>query len=282
MQYKSNIRMLTLNSQGKTLQSTKPLIMGILNVTPDSFYQKSRVMAVSEATDLAGNMIQNGATILDIGGQSTRPGAVAISANEELDRIGTLIEVIVQQFPDSFISVDTYHSDVAKQVVKLGAHIINDISGGQYDRNMFNTIAALDVPYVVMHVNEKKEQMHTVNSTLSILPVVHDFFTKTCAAANDAGIHQLLLDPGFGFSKAPEQNFELISNLSLFNSFQKPLLLGVSRKSTIYKTLGITAAEALNGTTVLHTAAIMNGASILRVHDVKEASEVITLCSYLQ
>lgn len=274
--------MLTLNSQGKTLQSTKPLIMGILNVTPDSFYQKSRVMAVSEATDLAGNMIQDGATILDIGGQSTRPGAVAISANQEIDRIGTLIEVIVQQFPDSFISVDTYHSEVAKQVVKLGAHIINDISGGQYDRNMFNTIAALDVPYVVMHVNEKKEQMHTVNSTLSILPVVHDFFTKTCAAANDAGIHQLLLDPGFGFSKTPEQNFELISHLSLFNSFQKPLLLGVSRKSTIYKTLGITAAEALNGTTVLHTAAIMNGASILRVHDVKEASEVITLCSYLQ
>lgn len=274
--------MLTLNSQGKTLQSTKPLIMGILNVTPDSFYQKSRVMAVSEATDLAGNMIQDGATILDIGGQSARPGAVAISANEEIDRIGILIEVIVQQFPDSFISVDTYHSEVAKQVVKLGAHIINDISGGQYDRNMFNTIATLDVPYVVMHVNEKKEQMHTVNSTLSILPVVHDFFKRTCAAANDAGIHQLLLDPGFGFSKTPEQNFELISNLSLFNSFQKPLLLGISRKSTIYKTLGITAAEALNGTTVLHTAAIMNGASILRVHDVKEASEVITLCSYLQ
>ena len=274
--------MLTLNSQGKTLHSTKPLIMGILNVTPDSFYQKSRVMAVSEVIDLAGKMLHEGASILDIGGQSTRPGAEAISANEELDRIGTVIEAVVQHFGDAFISVDTYHSEVAKEVVKLGAHIINDISGGQYDANMFNTIASLNVPYVVMHVNENKDQMHNVNASTSILPVVHDFFTKTIAATKECGIQQLIIDPGFGFSKTPEQNFELISNLSSFTSFQKPILIGVSRKSTIYKTLGITAAEALNGTTVLHTAAILNGASILRVHDVKEANEVVTLCSYLQ
>ncbi len=274
--------MLTLNSQGKTLHSSKPLIMGILNVTPDSFYQKSRVMAVSEATDIAGKMLDEGASILDIGGQSTRPGASAISAHEELDRIGAVIEAVVQLFPDTFISVDTYHSEVAKQVVKLGAHIINDISGGQYDDAMFSTIAALDVPYIVMHVNENKDQMHAVHHSASIIPIVQDYFTSTCAAAKDAGIHQLLLDPGFGFSKTPEQNFELISNLSSLTSFQKPLLIGVSRKSTIYKTLGITAAEALNGSTVLHTAAILNGASILRVHDVKEAKEVVTLCSYLQ
>jgi dihydropteroate synthase len=274
--------MLTLNSQGKTLHSTKPLIMGILNVTPDSFYQKSRVMAVSEATDVAGKMLLDGASILDIGGQSTRPGAEAISANEELDRIGAVIEAVVQLFPDTFISVDTYHSEVAKQVVKLGAHIINDISGGQYDNHMFTTIAALNVPYIVMHVNKNKDQMHDVNNSASIIPVVQDFFTKTCAAAKDAGIHQLLLDPGFGFSKTPEQNFELISNLASLTSFQKPLLIGVSRKSTIYKTLGVTAADALNGSTVLHTAAILNGASVLRVHDVKEANEVISLCSYLQ
>jgi len=274
--------MLTLNSQGKTLHSSKPLIMGILNVTPDSFYQKSRVMAVSEATDIAGKMLDDGASILDIGGQSTRPGASAISAYEELDRIGAVIEAVVQLFPDTFISVDTYHSEVAKQVVKLGAHIINDISGGQYDAAMFSTIAALDVPYIVMHVNENKDQMHHVKNEASIMPVLHDFFTSTCATATDAGIHQLLLDPGFGFSKTPEQNFELISNLSSLTSFQKPILIGVSRKSTIYKTLGITAAEALNGSTVLHTAAILNGASILRVHDVKEAKEVVTLCSYLQ
>ena len=274
--------MLTLNSQGKTLHSTKPLIMGILNVTPDSFYQKSRVMAASEVIDLTGKMLQEGASILDIGGQSTRPGAEAISANEELDRIGTVIEAVVQHFGDAYISVDTYHSEVAKEVVKLGAHIINDISGGQYDANMFNTIASLNVPYVVMHVNENKDQMHNVNASTSILPVVHDFFTKTIAATKECGIQQLIIDPGFGFSKTPEQNFELISNLSSFASFQKPILIGVSRKSTIYKTLGITAAEALNGTTVLHTAAILNGASILRVHDVKEANEVVTLCSYLQ
>jgi len=274
--------MLTLNSQGKTLHSSKPLIMGILNVTPDSFYQKSRVMAVSEATDIAGKMLDEGASILDIGGQSTRPGASAISAYEELDRIGAVIEAVVQLFPDTFISVDTYHSEVAKQVFKLGAHIINDISGGQYDAAMFSTIAALDVPYIVMHVNENKDQMHHVKNEASIMPVLHDFFTSTCVAAKDAGIHQLLLDPGFGFSKTPEQNFELISNLSSMTSFQKPILIGVSRKSTIYKTLGITAAEALNGSTVLHTAAILNGASILRVHDVKEAKEVVTLCSYLQ
>jgi dihydropteroate synthase len=256
--------------------------MGILNVTPDSFYQKSRVMAVSEATDIAGKMLLDGASIIDIGGQSTRPGATVISANEELDRISAVIESVVHQFPDTFISVDTYHSEVAKQVVKIGAHIINDISGGQYDANMFTTIAALNVPYIVMHVNENKDQMHTVNASTNIIPVVQDFFTKTCAAAKDAGIHQLLLDPGFGFSKTPEQNFELISNLSSLTSFQKPILIGVSRKSSIYKTLGITAAEALNGSTVLHTAAILNGASILRVHDIKEAKEVITLCSYLQ
>jgi len=274
--------MLTLNSQGKTLSSSKPLIMGILNVTPDSFYQKSRVTAVSEAIDLTGNMLSDGASIIDIGGQSTRPGAQAIAAHEEMDRIGGVIEALVKTFPAAFISVDTYHCEVAKQVVGLGAHIINDISGGQYDANMFKTIAALNVPYVVMHVNENRDQMHTVNNEASILPVVHDFFTATCNAAKEVVIHQLILDPGFGFSKTPAQNFELISNLSAFACFQKPLLIGVSRKSTIYKTLGITAAEALNGSTVLHTAAILNGASILRVHDVKEANEVVTLCSYLQ
>ena len=274
--------MLTLNSQGKTLNSTKPLIMGILNITPDSFYQKSRVTAVSEAIDLAGNMLADGASIIDIGGQSTRPGAIAISANEELDRIGSIIEAVVKQFPDLFISVDTYFSEVAKQVVKAGAHIINDISGGQYDANMFKTIAALNVPYVVMHVNDNKDEMHTVKNEASIMPVLHSFFTTTCATAKEAGIHQLILDPGFGFSKSPTQNFELISNLSTLTAYQKPLLIGVSRKSTIYKTLGITAVEALNGTTVLHTAALLHGASILRVHDVKEANEVVTLCSYLQ
>lgn len=274
--------MLTLNSQGKTLSSSKPLIMGILNVTPDSFYQKSRVTAVSEALDLTGKMLEEGATIIDIGGQSTRPGAVAIEASEELDRIAGVLEGIVKAFPDVFISVDTYFSEVAKEVVKAGAHIINDISGGQYDPAMFTTIAALNVPYVVMHVNENKEHMHLVKNEASIMPVLQNFFTKTCAAAKDAGIDQMILDPGFGFSKTPQQNFEIISNLSAFASFQKPLLIGVSRKSTIYKTLGITTAEALNGTTVLHTAAILNGASILRVHDVKEANEVVTLCSYLQ
>ena len=274
--------MLTLNSQGKTLSSSKPLIMGILNVTPDSFYQKSRVTAVSEAIDRVGKMQVEGASIIDIGGQSTRPGANAISANEELDRIGTVIEAVLKQFPDLFISVDTYFSEVAKQVVKAGTHIINDISGGQYDANMFKSIAALNVPYVVMHVNDFKDEMHTVKNETSIMPVLHDFFTTTCDKANEAGIHQLILDPGFGFSKSPTQNFELISNLSTLTTFQKPILIGVSRKSTIYKTLGITAADALNGTTVLHTAALLHGASILRVHDVKEANEVVTLCNYLQ
>jgi dihydropteroate synthase len=274
--------MLTLNSQGKTLSSSKPLIMGILNVTPDSFYQKSRVTAVSEALDLTGKMLEEGATIIDIGGQSTRPGAEAIDANEELDRIAGVLEGVVKAFPAVFISVDTYFSEVAKEVVKAGAHIINDISGGQYDPAMFATIAALDVPYVVMHVNENKDEMHIIKTEASILPVVQNFFTNTIAASHNAGIQQLILDPGFGFSKTPVQNFELISHLSSLTSFQKPILIGVSRKSTIYKTLGITAAEALNGTTVLHTAALLHGASILRVHDVKEANEVVTLCSYLQ
>ena len=258
--------MLTLNSQGKTLESSKPLIMGILNVTPDSFYKSSRVTAVTEAIDLAGKMQVDGAS----------------SANEELDRIGAVIEAVLKHFPNLFISVDTYHSEVAKQVVGLGAHIINDISGGQYDVNMFKTIAALNVPYVVMHVNESIDEMHTVKNETSIMPMLHDFFTTTCTRAHEAGIQQLILDPGFGFSKSPAQNFELISNLSELATYQKPILIGVSRKSTIYKTLGITTKEALNGTTVLHTAALLQGATILRVHDVKEAKEVVTLCSYLQ
>ena len=275
-----------LQCGSKILDLSKPAVMAVLNLTPDSFSDGGNVFSQaqvdpSKVLTTVSKMIDDGADIIDLGGESTRPGAKPVSVQQELDRVIPVLNSLTANF-DSVFSVDTSTPEVMKEAASAGAHIINDISGGLYDANMFKTIAALNVPYVLMHVNDNKDEMHTVKNEASIMPVLHNFFTTTCATAKEVGIQQLILDPGFGFSKTPEQNFEIISNLSAFASFQKPLLIGVSRKSTIYKTLGITASEALNGTTVLHTAALLHGASILRVHDVKEANEVVTLCSYLQ
>ena len=269
--------MFTLNCNGRLLVADKPLVMGIINVTPDSFYEDSRQQTVDTVLQQAEKMIRDGADILDIGGQSTRPGSTAIGAEEELKRVIGAIEAIHQNFPGIFISVDTYFSLVAKEAVAAGASVINDISAGSIDKNMIATVAALDVPYVLMHIQGTPQTMQQLPQYENVTREVLGFFIAKIDELHKAGINDIIIDPGFGFGKTIAHNFELLHHLSVFKMIDHPLLLGISRKSTIYKTLGISAGEALNGTTVLNTIGLMNGASIIRVHDVKEAKEAIKL-----
>jgi dihydropteroate synthase len=273
--------MFTLNCNGRLLIINEPIVMGILNATPDSFYEGSRVATVEAALSKAAEMITQGATILDIGGQSTRPGAGITGIEEELQRIIPVIEAIAKQFPNIFLSVDTYHAPVAEAAVNAGACMINDIGGGFFDKDMLSTVARLRVPYICMHVKGDAATMHDAPAYNNITLEVIDYFIKRIAECHAAGINDIIIDPGFGFSKNIEHNFRLLKDLDLFKILHKPLLAGISRKSTIYKTLNVTAAESLNGTTVLHTAALLKGASILRVHDVKEAVEAIRLTRFL-
>lgn len=254
----------------------KPAVMGIINVTPDSFYGGSRANA-DNALRMAEQMLKDGAAILDIGGQSTRPQSIKISADEEAARVLPVIEAVHKNFPETFISADTYYANVAHNAVQAGACIINDISGGLFDANMPATVALLNVPYICMHIKGNPQNMQQQAMYEDVTKEVLDFFISKTEECRLAGIHDLIIDPGFGFGKTIQHNFSLLKNLSAFAILQKPLLVGVSRKSTIYKTLGTTAEDALNGSTVLHTLALQNGANILRVHDVKEANEAIRL-----
>jgi dihydropteroate synthase len=255
--------------------------MGIINSTPDSFYTASRFSGTDEIVARCEKMIREGADIIDIGGQSTRPGSTVVDAEEELKRVIGGIAAIRKNFPEAFISVDTYYAVVAKEAVAAGASIINDISGGSIDKDLVPTVASLGVPYVLMHMQGKpgtmQENPHYENVTTEVL----DFFIQHIASLHSAGIKDIIIDPGFGFGKTIRHNFELLRNLAVFNIAGCPLLAGISRKSTIYKTLGITVEEALNGSTVLNTVALMNGANILRVHDVKEAKEAVRLVNAL-
>lgn len=273
--------MFTLNCKGRLLEIKEPIVMGIINTTPDSFYENSRKSSVDSALAQAEKMIREGATILDLGAQSTRPGSTPVGSEEEIVRLSQVLPEIHQRFPEIVLSVDTYHSKVAVAAADMGASIVNDISGGQFDPNMLATVAQLHMPFVCMHVEGKTDIMHQTAIQGSIMTRVMDYFTERMNTCLQAGIADLILDPGFGFGKTVEQNFELIRSTAAFRLLEKPLLIGVSRKSTIYKTLQVSAAEALNGTTVLHTAALLGGANILRVHDVKEAVEAITLTRYL-
>lgn len=273
--------MFTLNCKGRLLVVDKPLVMGIINVTPDSFYAGSRHEGVDAILQQAAQMLQDGATILDIGGQSTRPGSAIISVEEELQRVIPAISAIHKNFPEAFISVDTYYARVATEAVAAGASIVNDISAGSIDKNMISTVASLQVPYVLMHMKGTPQTMQQQAQYENVTREVLDFFISKTAAIRKEGITDIIIDPGFGFAKNMSHNFELLSNLSVFNMILCPLLLGISRKSFIYKTLGITAAEALNGTTVINTIGLVKGASILRVHDVKEAVEAIRLVGSL-
>ena len=269
--------MFTLNCKGRLLVAANPLVMGIINITPDSFYAGSRYEAINDMLRHASQMIKDGADILDIGGQSTRPGSQLLSAEEEMKRVIPAIEAIHAQYPESFISVDTFYSKVAIAAVAAGAEMVNDISSGEMDAHMLSTVAGLGVPYICMHMKGNPQSMQEQAVYEDVVKEVLDYFIAKTEACKKAGIHDLIIDPGFGFGKTIQHNFQLLKSLAVFKILEKPILIGLSRKSTVYKTLNITAEHALNGTTVLNTIALQNGASLLRVHDVKEAKEAVQL-----
>ena len=269
--------MYTLNCKGKLLAINQPLVMGIINATPDSFYKGHSILGLDGIVALAGQMIDEGAAILDIGGQSTRPGSERITAVQEIDRVVPVIETIKSMYADVVISIDTYHSQVAEKAVQAGASIVNDISGGDMDKDMISTVAALAVPYICMHLKGTPDSMQQGAIYEDVVKEVLDYFIIKIAACKAAGIHDVIIDPGFGFGKTITHNFKLLKQLSVLKMLDKPILAGLSRKGTVYKTLGIATGEALNGTTVLNTIALLNGAAILRVHDVKEAKEAVSL-----
>lgn len=259
-----------------------PKVMGILNITPDSFYEGSRNKSADSLLKKAEIMLKEGASFLDIGGYSTRPGADDISISEELDRVLPSIEIILKNFPETIISIDTFRSEVANQAVKAGAAIINDISAGNLDENMMEIVARHQVPYIMMHMRGNPKTMKDLNEYENLTPDILFYFSEKVAEARSYGINDIIVDPGFGFAKNIEQNFELLSHLELFGILGLPVLAGLSRKSTIYKTLHCKPEDALNGTTVLNTTALFKGANILRVHDVKEAMECVKLCTQIK
>lgn len=267
----------TLNARGKLFAFEQPVIMGILNINTDSFYRGSRVVEEQAVLDKAGQMIKEGASILDIGGQSTRPGAIKIEASEELDRVLPAIKTLAKHFPDTCLSIDTFYSEVAKEAVKAGVHLVNDISAGEDDAQMLEFVANNHLPFIAMHKKGSPQTMqqnpHYDNVVLELL----NYFKNKAEQLKSMGIEDWILDPGFGFGKNATHNFKLLQKLSVFEIIGKPILAGISRKGMIWKTLEITPEEALNGTTALNMAALMNGASVLRVHDVKEAAETVKL-----
>jgi dihydropteroate synthase len=271
--------MFTLNCKGRLLVIDKPLVMGIINATPDSFFGGSRFNGVDEIAAEAEKMLNDGADIIDIGGQSTRPGSELIPADEEIKRVVPAIKIIANKFPNAFISIDTFYSKVAEAAVDAGATIINDISAGSMDNKMIETVAELKVPYVLMHMKGTPQTMQQNTAYENVTREVLDFFIVKTQELKNTGIVDIIIDPGFGFAKTIDQNFELLKNLSVFRMLDKAIMFGISRKSTIYKTLGVNAEDALNGTSVLNTIGLINGASILRVHDVKEAKEAVKLFS---
>jgi dihydropteroate synthase len=255
--------------------------MGIINITPDSFYDGGATTTESQIIKQASKMIQQGATFLDVGGYSSRPGATDISQQQEINRVVPAIEAIIKQFPEALISVDTFRSEVAKQAVKAGACMVNDISAGKLDSKMLETIGALQIPYIMMHMRGTAQTMKSLTEYQNITKEVLFYFSERIAAARALNINDIIVDPGFGFAKNTDQNFELLNHLELFETLDLPVLAGVSRKSMVYKTLDVSAKQALNGTTALHMVALQKGARILRVHDVKPAKECITLFKQL-
>lgn len=267
----------TLNLNGTLLDISTPRIMGILNVTPDSFYSKSRTQSVEEVLERANKMITEGATFLDIGGYSTRPGAQDIPVQVELNRVLPVIEALSKYFPACFLSIDTFRAEVAQQAVQAGACMVNDVSGGNIDAAMFETVANLGVPYVLMHSRGTPATMAQLTDYENLTLDIIDELQAKVHQLRLLGVKDIIIDPGLGFAKNREQNFQLLNQLDALQIFGLPLLVGVSRKSMIWKTLGIKPEDALNGTTVLNTIALMKGANLLRVHDVKEAAECIQL-----
>lgn len=273
-------KQITINCGGKLLDLSTPKVMGILNVTPDSFYTESRTQLSSEILKKTEQMILDGADIIDIGGMSSRPGAELISVQEEIERTA-LIQLISSEFPETILSIDTFRWEVAKEAYNNGAHIVNDITGGEGDTAMFKGIAENQIPYILMHMRGDSSTMQQLTDYDNLVKDIARYFSKKVEQLRNLGAKDIILDPGFGFAKDLNQNYELMSKLELFKSFREPILVGVSRKSMIYKLLEKTPHEALNGTTVLNTIGLMKGASILRVHDVKEAFECVRLVNQL-
>jgi dihydropteroate synthase len=269
-------QILKLNNQLFDLNN--PVVMGILNLTPDSFYQKSRFKSDRSILSQVEKMLEDGASILDLGGYSTRPNAEFVSQEEEISRVAEALEIILKKFPEALISVDTFRSSVARYMVeKFGVAMINDISGGVADPMMFETIAGLQVAYVLMHSRGNPQTMQNLTHYDDPVSEVLNFLAKRVAQLHLLGVHDVVIDPGFGFAKTTEQNYEILNKLTYFNVIKAPLLAGISRKSMIYKILETDPEHALNGTTALNMLALMNGAGILRVHDVKEANEAIKI-----
>ena len=271
----------SLNIKGRLIYLSSPKVMGVLNITPDSFYDNSRTKSIDEALIKAARFLDEGATFIDIGGYSSRPGAKDISINEEIDRVVPVVESLVKTFPEAVISIDTFRAKVAEETISAGAHIINDIAAGDMDEQMFETVAKLQVPYMMMHMQGTPQNMHQNPVYNNVLLEVIDYMAKKVAALKALHINDVIIDPGFGFGKTTEHNYELLRQMEAFKIFKLPILVGFSRKGMIYKTLGTTAAEALNGTSVLNTIALQKGAGILRVHDVKEAVDCVRLVERL-
>ena len=272
-----------INVKGRLLDLTTPQVMGILNVTPDSFYSGSRMQTQEEIAVRARQIIDEGASIIDIGAYSSRSNAEHITAGEEMNRLRTGLEIVNRNHPDAIVSVDTFRADVAEQCVKdYGVAIVNDIAAGEMDDRMFETVARLGVPYIMMHMQGTPQNMQKEPHYDNLIKEVFIYFARKVQQLRDLGMKDIILDPGFGFGNTLEHNYELMAHLEEFSIFELPLLVGVSRKSMIYKLLGGTPQDALNGTTVLDTVALMKGANILRVHDVREAVEAVRIVEKLR
>jgi dihydropteroate synthase len=272
---------MTLNCSGNLIELHAPKVMGILNITPDSFYDGGKYKQETDILLQTETMLKDGATFIDLGGYSSRPGADHVPQEEELRRIVPMVELLLKNFPDAVLSIDTFRSTVAQECLDRGAALINDISAGQLDDAMMATVARYQVPYIIMHMRGTPQRMQEHTQYRDLLQDILYYFSEKIAAAVALGIKDIILDPGFGFAKTTEQNYLLLKKLALLNSTERPILVGLSRKSMIYKVLGGTPEKALNGTTALHMMALAHGAHILRAHDVKEAVECITLFNQL-
>lgn len=275
--------MKTINIKGELLELLQPIVMGILNITPDSFFAESRKQGEQEIVARVAEILTQGGKIVDIGAQSTRPSSTLLSSKEEIERLKPALNIINKEFPDAILSVDTFYSDVARFCVEEhGVDIINDISGGEMDKNMFDTVASLNVPYILMHMRGTPQTMSQLTDYDNLIQDIFYYFSKKIAELHLKGVNDIIIDPGFGFSKTIDQNYELMASLKGFSIFELPLLVGISRKKMIYNLIDSTAEESLNGTSILNTFALQNGADILRVHDVKEAVETIKITEKLK
>lgn len=269
--------MSTINCKGTLVDLSTPKVMGIVNVTPDSFFDGGKLTNSDEIVSQVAKMLHDGATFIDLGGYSSKPGAEFVSETEELNRVIPIVKLLLEKFPDILLSIDTFRSEVAKQAVENGAAIINDISAGLLDDKMLETVAKLQVPYIMMHIKGTPQTMQSLANYDDLLKEMNFYFSERIAKARSFGLNDIIIDPGFGFAKTIAHNYELLQNLELLHFHELPILAGISRKSMIYKTLEISPKEALNGTTFLHAFCLQKGSNILRVHDVKEAVECVKL-----